>query len=593
VIAAISSDGCTSASAVCRDRPLEAGRRIQAEGGSTRTRPRTWSLYVPNGKTTSTSPRRLVLQFSVALREVGADAHAGDHGLLRDVEGDEMMMVDSVGWSILSWWVSFHFSIEGAPGRPPAPSWERLRGWRASPSPTRSFRDGIRCLVIRHIAATPLSCPPRVETAGCRRGRCAPEGGARQPRSREAANRTVPRLPGLSASVPVPRSVPGTRLPVARTQDPVARTRTRTRDPVARCPLPGPGRPDPEPGSRTRLPGTRLPGLRVRRLEGASEASSPVRRAPEARVRRAERRRREPGKGRPRRGEAAAGERPGSQFGTGRRSTPSSAATAHQHRPRFRGDVAPEAPRGAARSRAVELGVELCFETEVRDVEALRPRPTSWSGPTASHSAVRDRYAEHFRPRLDERPNRFVWLGTTLPFDAFTFYFKENEHGLWRVHAYRYEPERSRPSSSSAPTRPSPRRGSTKADEDATVAYSRSSSPRTRRPSLLKNRSHLAQLPHGAERRWHHENVVLIGDAVHTAHFSVGSGTKLAMEDAIALADHLEREPDLGRALPPTRRSGAGSREPAARRPGRASSGSRTPSATTRPCRRSPSTSAC
>jgi anthraniloyl-CoA monooxygenase len=56
------------------------------------------------------------------------------------------------------------------------------------------------------------------------------------------------------------------------------------------------------------------------------------------------------------------------------------------------------------------------------------------------NSATRERYRDHFKPRVDERPNRFVWLGTTRPFPAFTFYFKSDAHGLWRVHAYQYEP---------------------------------------------------------------------------------------------------------------------------------------------------------
>src|SRR5206468_8279880 len=55
------------------------------------------------------------------------------------------------------------------------------------------------------------------------------------------------------------------------------------------------------------------------------------------------------------------------------------------------------------------------------------------------HSPVRERYREHFQPTLDVRPNRFVWLGTTKPFPAFTFYFKHDRHGLWRVHAYQYD----------------------------------------------------------------------------------------------------------------------------------------------------------
>lgn len=199
--------------------------------------------------------------------------------------------------------------------------------------------------------------------------------------------------------------------------------------------------------------------------------------------------------------------------------------------------------------RARQLGVDLVFETEVTDYEALRAEADLLVGADGIASGVRQRYADAFGPSIDERPNRFVWLGTTVPFDAFTFYFKENAHGLWRVHAYRYEPERSTfivecTEETFAAT------GLDPDDEAATVAYcAELFADELRGHPLLENRSIWRRFPTVHNRRWHHQNVVLIGDAVHTAHFSVGSGTKLAMEDAIALADHLERETDLPRAL--------------------------------------------
>ena len=72
------------------------------------------------------------------------------------------------------------------------------------------------------------------------------------------------------------------------------------------------------------------------------------------------------------------------------------------------------------------------------DVEAYRDADLVLATDGANRE-IRERYAEHFGPSLDFRPNHFVWLGTTRPFNAFTFYFRENEHGLWRVHAYQYE----------------------------------------------------------------------------------------------------------------------------------------------------------
>jgi anthraniloyl-CoA monooxygenase len=142
-----------------------------------------------------------------------------------------------------------------------------------------------------------------------------------------------------------------------------------------------------------------------------------------------------------------------------------------------------------------------------------------------------------------------VWLGTSYPFEAFTFYFKENEHGLFRVHAYRYEPEHSTfiVECSDATFRAT---GLDAEDEAATLAYcQRLFADELEGHRLLTNRSIWRRFPTVHNRRWHHERVVLIGDAAHTAHFSVGSGTKLALEDAIALSEALARDGDLDRAL--------------------------------------------
>jgi anthraniloyl-CoA monooxygenase len=81
----------------------------------------------------------------------------------------------------------------------------------------------------------------------------------------------------------------------------------------------------------------------------------------------------------------------------------------------------------------------VCVEVSGRDVEVYRERADLVVGADGFNSTVREHYAEHLQPSLDERPNRFVWLGTTRPFPAFTFYFKRDKHGLWRVHAYQYE----------------------------------------------------------------------------------------------------------------------------------------------------------
>src|SRR5438093_8356684 len=150
---------------------------------------------------------------------------------------------------------------------------------------------------------------------------------------------------------------------------------------------------------------------------------------------------------------------------------------------------------------------------------------------------------------VDVRPNRFVWLGTTRPFPAFTFYFKHDKHGLWRVHAYQYEQGHSTfIVEATEATWRSARLD--RASEDDTVAFcERLFSEELRGHRLLKNRwlwRHFITVRNAA---WSHENVVRVGDAAHTAHFSVGSGTKLAIEDAIALAGALQREHGVPAAL--------------------------------------------
>jgi anthraniloyl-CoA monooxygenase len=198
--------------------------------------------------------------------------------------------------------------------------------------------------------------------------------------------------------------------------------------------------------------------------------------------------------------------------------------------------------------RAAELGVRLRFSTEVAD-------PADYAdadlvlGADGVNSTVRARWAEHFGPRIDWRPNRFVWLGTTYPFAAFTFLFKESEHGLWRVHAYRYDDRHSTfiLECTEATWR---RAGLDQADEAETAAFTeRLFARELAGHRILTNRSLWRSFPTVRNERWHWRNVVLLGDAAHTAHFSIGSGTRLAMEDAIALAAALDRHRDVAAAL--------------------------------------------
>jgi anthraniloyl-CoA monooxygenase len=192
--------------------------------------------------------------------------------------------------------------------------------------------------------------------------------------------------------------------------------------------------------------------------------------------------------------------------------------------------------------RARALGVELRFHHEVADVAVLRGADLVLAADGAN-SLVRSRYVDAFGPSLDWRPNKFIWLGTTRRFEAFSFFFKQDAHGLWRVHAYQFDAGHG--TFIVETTEETWRRaGLENASEDDTLRFCEALfAAELQGHALLKNRAIWRNFPTVRNKSWSFENVALIGDAAHTAHFSVGSGTKLAMEDAITLADALARLP--------------------------------------------------
>jgi anthraniloyl-CoA monooxygenase len=188
-------------------------------------------------------------------------------------------------------------------------------------------------------------------------------------------------------------------------------------------------------------------------------------------------------------------------------------------------------------ARAKELGVRVEYEHEVKSLAEVSADVIVACDGVAS--PIRDSLAGELHPRVDMRPNKFVWLGCTVPYDAFTFLFKETPFGLFRVHAYRYQQTGS---TFIVECREDTWRaaGLANADEDRTVAIlSDIFAAELGGSKLIKNRSIWRSFPTVRVDKWHTRNVVLLGDAVHTAHFSIGSGTKLAMEDAIILRDEL------------------------------------------------------
>jgi anthraniloyl-CoA monooxygenase len=204
--------------------------------------------------------------------------------------------------------------------------------------------------------------------------------------------------------------------------------------------------------------------------------------------------------------------------------------------------------------RALSLGVKLEFETEAKDVSSYGDYDMI-VGADGANSRVRAAYADVFKPDIDVRACKYIWLGTHQKFDdAFTFIFEQTEHGWIWVHAYQFDRDTATfivECSEETWRRFGFDRMST---EEAIATCERIFARNLGGHKLMSNASHLrgsAWLNFNRVlcKRWSHKNIVLLGDAAATAHFSVGSGSKLAMESAIALANYLDSEPDMASAF--------------------------------------------
>lgn len=195
-----------------------------------------------------------------------------------------------------------------------------------------------------------------------------------------------------------------------------------------------------------------------------------------------------------------------------------------------------------------EAGVKIEFQTEIASLDRFADCDLILAS-DGINSFIREGLKEQFQPSVDWRKNKFIWLGTTKPLDKFTFVFKENQHGIWNVHAYRYNNELT--TWIVETTEETWRKaGLDKASETDSVAYlEKLYAPELDGHRLLTNRSIWRTFPTIKCARWVHKNIALAGDAAHTAHFSIGSGTKLAMEDAIALYQACQRHPKVSDAL--------------------------------------------
>ena len=211
------------------------------------------------------------------------------------------------------------------------------------------------------------------------------------------------------------------------------------------------------------------------------------------------------------------------------------------------------------RQRCLHLGVDLRFSTQAPPPEALAAHYDLVVGADGANSATRAKHADVFQPSLDSRNCHYMWLAIDRALEAFTFVVEETRHGPVQVHAYPFTADRS---TFIVEMADSTWRQAGFADSAArTFAPGESDNDSVARCAellggflqdahLLTNNSKWLRFTTVRNATWRHENIVLLGDAAHTAHFSIGSGTKLAMEDSLALAAALEASPgDLERAL--------------------------------------------
>ena len=188
--------------------------------------------------------------------------------------------------------------------------------------------------------------------------------------------------------------------------------------------------------------------------------------------------------------------------------------------------------------RCAELGVGLHFKTQITDISRF-PDCDVIVGADGINSCLRDTFKDQFRPALELKANKFTWLGSTRPLDAFTFFFKQTEHGLICAHTYQYEQGRSTWVIEMSPGVWAAF-GFDRLDENQSARLlEQVFADELEGHPLITNRSMWRSFPRIFCERWWHGNIVLLGDAKATAHFSIGSGTKLAMESAIALSDAL------------------------------------------------------
>src|SRR6478752_2092464 len=211
-------------------------------------------------------------------------------------------------------------------------------------------------------------------------------------------------------------------------------------------------------------------------------------------------------------------------------------------------------------ARCAALGVRILFHTEAPDTAALSAEYDLVVASDGMNSATRSRFASTFQPDLEQRRCKYIWLGTDLVFDAFKFYILDTPAGIMQVHGYPYSERAStfilemhddvwRRAGFGPPAERAAELPPGQSDEASIEMIRGLCADVLGGHQLFANNSRWVSFTTVRCQAWRHRNVVLLGDAAHTAHFSIGSGTKLAMEDALALAACLHEQPSVEAAL--------------------------------------------
>jgi len=193
--------------------------------------------------------------------------------------------------------------------------------------------------------------------------------------------------------------------------------------------------------------------------------------------------------------------------------------------------------------RCIEEGVNLHFEQNIEDLSQFADSDIILATDGIA-SAIRTKYEKEFGTKIELKKNRFVWLGSTKPLDAFTYFFRSTPHGTIVAHSYQYEKDMSTWIFECSDETWQKHGFEVTNEEDTMAKIAEIFKEELDGHPLISNKSHWRQFPHVTNENWYHNNIVLLGDAKATAHYSIGSGTKLAMDCAIGLSDAVIANPN-------------------------------------------------